>query len=406
MSFKSSFLQEASDRGFIYQATNLEALDEKLASGPCTAYVGFDATADCLHVGHLLPIFFLRLFQKHGHKGIALFGGGTTKIGDPSFRNSMRPMLSEEDLAKNIQGIKECVLKFVNQGEFAHEVKFVDNSEWLDKLMYIDFLRNVGIHFTVNRMISFDSVKTRLTDGNTISFMEFNYMLMQAYDFLVLHDKYQADIQLGGQDQWGNIICGVELIRRVHGKEVFGCTIPLLTRSDGTKMGKSLSGAVWLKEEKLPAYDFWQYWRNIPDDMVGKCLRLFTDLPIEEIARLEKLQDKEINDAKIVLADCVTEITHGKNCLSDIHEAVNSLFKGGENSANAPSVKAAKDESVIDTILTSGAAASRGDAKRLLRGNGVSIDGKVVDESYKISAGDDGKKIAIGKKKLFIIKVD
>ena len=409
--FRSSFLQEASDRGFLYQSTNFELLDEKLCNGVCTAYVGFDATADCLHVGHLLPIFFLRLFQKHGHKGIAIFGGGTTKIGDPSFKNSMRPMLSNEQIDSNIDGMKECIIKFVNKGDCKHEIQYVNNADWLDELKYVDFLRTVGTHFSVNRMITFDSVKARLTDDNSISFMEFNYMLMQAYDFLKLYQNYGCDIQLGGQDQWGNIVCGVELIRKVCQHEGIGCTVPLLTTSDGKKMGKSVNGAVWLNEKKLSPYDFWQYWRNLPDDVIGKCLRLFTDLPISEIERLEVLRDSEINEAKKILADEVTKITHGEKALTEVRSAVQSLFEGGsKNAQNVPSVNVSQAEldehiSVIDIIIRYGAASSRGEAKKLLRGNGVVLGGSVIGEDYKLSDIDLGKKFVIGKKKMFLLSL-
>lgn len=409
MNFRSSFLQEAAERGFLYQCTNLELLDERLSHGPCTAYVGFDATADSLHVGHLLPIFFLRLFKKHGHNGIALLGGGTTKIGDPSFRNSMRPMLSEDDLAKNILGIKQCIINFLTIVYDDSSIEFVDNSEWLDSLMYIDFLKKVGIHFSVNKMISFDSVKSRLTDNNTISFMEFNYMLMQAYDFLVLKQKYGADIQLGGQDQWGNIVCGVELIRKVCGHEAIGCTVPLLTRSDGTKMGKSVNGAVWLRADKTSPYEFWQYWRNIPDEMVGKCLRLFTDLPIDEIEKLEQLKDKEINEAKIVLADNVTKIAHGIHELRAVHDAVKALFCGGNvDGEKIPCVIIPRNEikytSIVEALIRFGAAQSRGEAKRLLRGGGVVLDGLVLGEDYFLRECDYDKKVIVGKKRVFLIR--
>lgn len=409
--FRSSFLQEAYERGFLYQSTNFELLDEKLTNGVCTAYVGFDATADCLHVGHLLPIFFLRLFQKHGHKGIAIFGGGTTKIGDPSFKNAMRPILTNEQISHNIEGMKECIVKFVNKGDYKHEILYINNADWLDNLKYVEFLRTVGIHFSVNRMISFDSVKARLTDDNTISFMEFNYMLIQAYDFLQLYKNYDCDIQLGGQDQWGNIVCGVELIRKVCKHEGIGCTVPLLTTSDGKKMGKSLNGAVWLSDKKLSPYDFWQYWRNLPDDVIGRCLRLFTDLPISEIEKLECLRDSEINEAKKVLADEVTKITHGEVALNCVRQSVHAFFENnGVSVKNAPAVEISNAEldantSIIDVIIRYGAVSSRGEAKKLLRGGGVVLEGATLAEDYKITKADLGKKVVIGKKKMFLINL-
>lgn len=408
---KSSFLNEAVERGFIYQTTNMSLLDSKLASSTCTAYVGFDATADCLHVGHLLPIFLLRMFQKHGHKGIALLGGATTKIGDPSFKNTMRPMLSNEVIDANIRGMKKCLLKFVNSDHSLPKVQFVNNADWLENISYIEFLRNVGIHFSVNRMMTFDSVKSRLKDGNSISFMEFNYMLMQAYDFLVLHDKYGADIQLGGQDQWGNIVCGVELLHKVHGKEVIGCTVPLLTTSNGEKMGKTVNGAVWLDDKKLSVYDFWQYWRNIPDDMVEKCLKLFTDLPIDEVKKLASLKGNEINEAKKTLADNVTAITHGKDALQSVHEAVRTLFGNGNagNCKDTPSVYVSHSElnsvSFSELLVRCGVSSSKSESKRLLRGGAVVLDGAVIDESRKLNTNDANKKLVIGKKRAFLIRL-
>lgn len=409
--FKSEFLKEASERGFLYQSTNIDLLDEKLSNGPCTAYVGFDATADCLHVGHLLPIFFLRLFQKHGHKGIALFGGGTTKVGDPSFRNSMRPILTDEEINHNVDGIKKCLLNILNRNSYKYDIKFVNNADWLNGLKYLDFLRTVGAYFSVNKMIAFDSVKSRLTDNNSISFTEFNYMVMQAYDFLELHKKHDVDIQLGGQDQWGNIVCGVELIRKTLGDEVLGCTVPLLTKPDGTKMGKSLSGAVWIREDRLSPYEFWQYWRSIPDEMVGKCLRLFTDISIGEIERLETLKDSEINEAKKILADAVTEIIHGQAAVNDVHNSVDALFNNSEGAdvRNVPSVSVNSDElgsiSMVDVIMRYGVVNSRGEAKRLLRGGAVTVDNTTVDESYKITNDANGRKIVVGKKKAFLIRI-
>ena len=285
---KSSFLEEAIARGFVYQSTNLETIDEYLSTEGRYGYVGFDITAKSLHVGHLIPIFTMRLFQKHGHKPIILVGGGTTKIGDPSFRNTTRPMLTDEQIQENLKGIKSCLKPFLKFSD--DDAIMVNNADWLDKLNYLEFLRDIGKYFSINRMIGFDSVKTKLSENNSLSFLEFNYMILQAYDFYKLFTNHGCRIQLGGQDQWGNIVCGVELIRKKCEAEVFALTNPLLTTSDGKKMGKTANGAVWLSADFLSPYEFWQYWRNVNDADVIKLMYLFTDLPINEIKKMESVK--------------------------------------------------------------------------------------------------------------------
>lgn len=405
MNLKSDFLVEAIERGFFYQATNLEGMDNYLSSGSRYAYLGMDVTAKSLHVGHLIPIFLIRLFKKHGHKPIILVGGGTTKVGDPSFKNTARPILTDEQINENLVGIKSCLYSILSLEEENDDIKLLNNADWLDKLNYIELLRDIGKYFSVNRMIGFESVKAKLSENNTLSFLEFNYMIMQAYDFYKLFENLDCRIQLGGQDQWGNIVCGVELIRKKLEKEVFGFTVPLLTTSDGKKMGKTANGAVWLSKDMLSPYDFWQYWRNIDDADVAKCLRLFTDLPIEEIKKLEALHDKEINEAKKVLANEVTAIVHGRKALDDVLVAVSGMFDGGNvDDSKVPSITCDFDDfSIIDTMVKFGVCVSKGEAKRLLRGNGVIIDGKVVNENYK-PISKDTFKVTIGKKKHFLVK--
>lgn len=291
MKFKSSFLTEANARGFFYQSTNLEAMDEYLTTKGRYGYIGFDITAKSLHVGHFIPITMMRLFQKHGHRPVILVGGGTTKIGDPSFRNTTRPVLSDEEIAENMIGIKSCLMPFLKFGSGESNAIIVNNADWLDKIEYIPFLRDIGKYFSINRMIGFDSVKSKLEKNSSLSFLEFNYMILQAYDFLELYKNIGCSIQFGGQDQWGNIVCGVELIKKKLGKEVFGFTNPLLTTSDGKKMGKTTNGAVWLSKNMLSAYDFWQYWRNVNDADVIKLMYLFTDLELSEIKKMESVQE-------------------------------------------------------------------------------------------------------------------
>lgn len=411
---KSSFINEAIARGFIYQSTNLEALDDYLTTAGRRAYVGFDITAKSLHVGHLIPVFTMRLFQKHGHKPIILVGGGTTKIGDPSFKNTTRPMLSDEQIEENLKGIKSCLTPFLKLGD--NDAIMVNNSDWLCNINYLDFLRDIGKYFSINRMIGFDSVKTKLSENNSLSFLEFNYMILQAYDFYRLSHDLDCQIQLGGQDQWGNIVCGVELMRKKCEKEVFGLTNPLLTTSDGKKMGKTSNGAVWLSKDMLSAYDFWQYWRNVHDADVIKLMYLFTDIPVEEIKKMESIQGQELNEIKVILADEITSIIHGKGSLSSIHQSVSRVFdKSCEDLSTANSLpkyqikkSELEDISIVDVLANSGLCASRGDAKRLLRGNGVYINNETISETYKFSSDLSAGtllKLTCGKKNNIILEI-
>ncbi|MDR2765974.1 MAG: tyrosine--tRNA ligase [Holosporaceae bacterium] len=417
MKYKSSFLNEASARGFFYQSTNLDAMDEFLTAKGRLGYLGFDVTAKSLHVGHLIPIFLLRLFQKHGHRPILLMGGGTTKIGDPSFKSAARPILTDEEIQENLQGIKSCLRPFLKFGDGKSEAALVNNADWLDRLEYVPFLREVGKYFSINRMIGFDSVKTKLTENDSLSFLEFNYMILQAYDFYRLWTDMGCRIQFGGQDQWGNIVCGVELIRKKAGNEVFGFTNPLLITSDGKKMGKTAAGAVWLSEDLLPPYDFWQYWRNVNDADVIKLLYLFTDIELEEIRRMESVQGQELNDLKILLANEVTAIAHGRDSLSAIHQTTSGIFgvAGGDPSSLSSipryHLERSKAEgiSLVDILVESGECGSRGDAKRLLRGGGVQVNDRQADENYRIPetvVAGDFLKLSCGKKRHLLVIIE
>jgi tyrosyl-tRNA synthetase len=418
MSYKSSFLNEASARGFFYQSTNLEAMDEFLVTKGRFGYLGIDITAKSLHVGHMIPIFLMRLFQKHGHRPIILAGGGTTKIGDPSFKNTARPMLTDEEIATNMKGIKSCLRPFLQFGDGDSDALMANNADWLDELNYISFLRDIGKYFSVNRMIGFESVKAKLTANNSLSFLEFNYMVLQAYDFYKLYVDKGCCIQFGGQDQWGNIVCGVELLKKKLGKEVFGFTNPLLTTSNGQKMGKTANGAVWVSSELLSPYDFWQYWRNVDDADVVKLMYLFTDVSIDEIKTMESIRGQELNEIKKRLADEVTSIVHGKNCLDEIHRAACSMFGNSENlegnndSSSLVSIpkyylkEDAAPVSVVDILVECNMCSSRGEAKRLLRSNAVCIDGKVIAENHRVSTNslsNAAQKLSCGKKKHLLI---
>lgn len=413
--FKSSFLKEARERGFLYQSTDLMELDEFLSSGPKTAYVGFDLTAKSLHVGHLIPIFLLRLFQRHGHTPIVLVGGGTTKIGDPSFKNTTRPILTDEQISENLAGIRECLSSFINfEGENAALI--VNNADWLDQLEYIPFLRDIGRLFSVNKMITFESVKAKLTPNNTLSFLEFNYMIMQAYDFYKLFEQYGCAIQLGGQDQWGNMVCGIDLIHKKTGKDAFILTCGLLTTSDGQKMGKTANGAVWLSPSMISAYDFWQYWRNVDDRDLFKLMYLFSELPINKIKELEADKNQDINDFKKLLADQVTSIIWPREELEKIHKLAEGFFaKSSDISSiidSAPQIVIKKQQlekeiSIIDVLFDNKICTSKGEAKRLLRANGIYINGEPVEEDFVFTSNikEEILKLSCGKKKHFLIRL-
>jgi tyrosyl-tRNA synthetase len=406
MTEKSEFLQIFQERGFLYQATNLEGLDELLLKQKPTIYIGFDCTANSLHVGSLLQIMVLRLLQKLGFKTIVLLGGATTLVGDPSGKDAERGILGETDIDQNLAAIKKLIGKFLDKDK----TQYVDNRDWLLKLNYIDFLRDVGRHFSINRMMHFESVKRRLEREQNLSFLEFNYMILQAYDFVELNKKYGCYLQIGGSDQWGNIINGIELNRKINPKagELFGVTTPLLETADGKKMGKSESGAVWLDGALLSPYEYYQFWRNSTDQDVAKFLKFFTELPMVEIAELEKLQDADINQAKKILAFEATKICHGEKAAKAAEETAQQVFEKGQTGDSLPTINASADILIIDALLESGLVSSKGEARRLIKGNGIKLnDVAVSDEYQKISAADfsDGvAKISAGKKKHALVK--
>jgi tyrosyl-tRNA synthetase len=411
-SFKSDFLRELEQRGFIHQQSDAGALDEIAATRVLTGYIGYDATAPSLHVGHLMQIMMLRWLQKTGGKPIALMGGGTTRIGDPSFRDEARPLLTDEKIDENLAGIKNVFSKFLTFGEGKTGAIMVNNRDWLDKLQYIDFLRDYGRHFSVNRMLSFDSVKLRLDREQNLSFLEFNYMILQAYDFVELNRQYGCELQMGGSDQWGNIVNGIELARRTAGAQVFGLTSPLLTTSSGAKMGKTASGAVWLNADMLSPYDYWQYWRNAEDADVGRFLKLFTELPLDEIARLEALGGSEINEAKKVLATETTAMVHGRAEAEKAAEAARTAFEEGAISADLPTVETgelAGGLGLLTALVQAGLCASTSDARRQIKGGAVRVnDSAVSDEKLTLTlshlTGEGVVKLSLGKKKHVLLK--
>jgi tyrosyl-tRNA synthetase len=381
---RSEFIRVMAERGYIHQCTDLAALDEAAAQGPVTAYVGYDCTADSLHIGHLISIMMLRWFQKTGHRPIVLMGGGTTKVGDPTDKDQQRPLLTEAVINANLASIRATFAKFLDFGEPPAGALMVNNADWLEKLGYIEFLRDYGVHFTINRMLAFDSVKLRLEREQPLSFLEFNYMLMQATDFLELHRRHGCALQMGGSDQWGNIINGVELVRRVAARSAFGLTTPLLTTHSGQKMGKTLGGAVWLNADRLSPYDYWQMWRNTEDADVGKFLKLFTELPLDEIARLEALGGAEINEAKKVLANEATTLLHGADAAAAAAGAAKAAFEQGRLSEDLPTVEIPAGEmaamSNTALMVAAGFASSNGDARRQIAGGAFRINGvKVAD---------------------------
>ncbi|MBP2226780.1 tyrosyl-tRNA synthetase [Azospirillum agricola] len=411
----SDFLRTLQERGFIHQCTDLAALDERATKGPIVAYIGFDCTADSLHVGSLLPIMMLRWLQKTGHKPIVLMGGGTTKIGDPSGKDEARQLLTDEVIAANMAGIKRIFGRYLTFGDGPTDAVMVNNGDWLDELKYIPLLRDIGRHFTINRMMSFESVKLRLEREQPLTFLEFNYMILQAYDFVELKRRLGCTLQMGGSDQWGNIINGVELGRRTDGAELFGLTTPLLTTSSGAKMGKTAAGAVWLTADKLGAYDFWQYWRNTEDADVGRFLRLYTELPLDEVARLERLEGAGINEAKKILANEVTRLAHGEEAAREAAETARRAFEEGAAADGLPTIDVARAEleagiAVVDLLVSAGLAASKGEARRLIKGGGAKLnDGAIADEAMKATVADlnaDGVvKLSAGKKRHVLVKV-
>ena len=404
---KSDFMRVMIERGFLADCTDYQGLDEALVKGVVPGYIGFDATATSLHVGSLIQIMMLRWLQKTGHKPIVLMGGGTTKVGDPSFRAEERPLLTNEQIDSNIAGIKRAFAPYVRFGDGPSDAIMVNNAEWLDGLNYLGFLRDIGRHFSVNRMLSFDSVKSRLDREQSLSFLEFNYMILQAYDFLELRRRYGCLIQMGGSDQWGNIVNGVDLTRRVIDAEVFGLTSPLLTTSDGKKMGKSASGAIWLNAELLSPYEFWQFWRNTTDADVGRFLKLYTELPLEECARLGALQGSEINGAKIVLANAVTTLLHGAEAAAAAEATAREVFEKGGVGDDLPTLvlgpgDVAEGISVAQLFVRAGLAKSGKDAKRLIAEGGARLnDDLVTDAGLMLGAGElvEPVKLTAGRKR-------
>ena len=407
---RSEFLRVMIDRGYVADCTDHEGLDRALLAGPVTAYIGYDATAASLHVGHLLNIMMLRWFQKTGNRPITLMGGGTTKVGDPSFRSEERPLLDAAAIQANIDGMGQVFARYLDYGDGA--ALMLNNAEWLDDLNYLDFLRDIGRHFSVNRMLSFESVKSRLDREQSLSFLEFNYMILQAYDFLELHRRHGCQLQMGGSDQWGNIVNGIDLTRRVDDAVIWGLTSPLLTTSDGRKMGKSAGGAVWLSGAMLSAYDFWQFWRNTEDADVGRFLKLFTDLPMDEIARLEALEGAEINDAKVALADAATALLHGEQAARESRETAAKVFEQGAAGDALPTVEIASGEIegmlVAAAFTAAGLTDSNGAARRLIKQGAAKLnDVTVSDQNAVLSLSDleDGvAKLSAGKKRHALVK--
>jgi len=411
--FQSDFLKTMQARGYIHQITHPGELDAAAKAGPITGYIGFDATAPSLHVGHLIQIMMLRRLQRAGHKPIVVMGGGTTKVGDPTDKEGQRPLLTHDQIQANIATIRGTFERFLTFGDGPSDAIMVDNDEWLSKFGYVQFLRDYGVHFTINRMLAFDSVKTRLEREQPMTFLEFNYMLMQSVDFLELERRYGCLLQMGGSDQWGNIVNGVELIRRVDQKPGFGLTTPLLSTASGQKMGKTVGGAVWLNADMRSPYDYWQFWRNVEDADVGKFMRLFTDLSLDEIARFEALQGAAINDAKKALADAATTMLHGADAAASARAAAEGAFERGTLSSDLPTIDLPSAE-VIGAMLAAvatraGLTASNGEARRLAQGGGLRLnDEAIADGARLIEASDvnaDGViKLAAGKKKLLLVR--
>ena len=408
----NKFLKEFKDRGYFYQCTNEDELSGLLNKEKIKGYIGFDCTAESLHVGSLLQIMCLRLLQKHGHKPIVLLGGGTTRIGDPSGKDKTRKILSEKEIDKNIKSIEKILKKFLKDDNPKTKPIFVNNYSWLKGLNYITFLRDIGKHFTINKMLTFESVKTRLEREQSLSYMEFNYMILQAYDFLELNKKENCSLQIGGSDQWGNIVNGTELIKRHSGNQAYGLTTPLITLASGAKMGKTETGAVWLDEKLLSSYDYWQFWRNIDDRDVIKFLKMFTDLNTEQI---DKIKDEDINQLKIKLANETTSMLHGKKAAQNSEQAAKEAFSGTSLGSNLPSIKIKKKDinnkiTIVDLIILSKLEKSKSEIRRLIKGNAIKLNDKIIlDEKLIISNElflNDYLKLSIGKKRHIKIELN
>ena len=413
--YTSSFLRVMSERNFIHQVTDWTSLDTLLSQKNMVAYIGFDCTADSLHVGSLVQIMMLRYFQKCGHRPIVLMGGGTTKVGDPSGKDDARQLLSDNEIEKNKQGIKAVFEKYLNFGAGPSDAIMCDNDEWLSGLEYVQFLRDYGRHFSVNRMLSFDSVKLRLDREQPLSFLEFNYMILQAYDFLELSRRFDCSLQMGGSDQWGNIVNGVELTRRVDQKSVFGLTTPLVTTASGAKMGKSAQGAIWLNSDRLSPYDFWQYWRNTEDEDVDRFLKLFTELPLDEISRLSALKGNELNEAKKILAHEVTQLCHGRDAANSVAESARKTFEEGSIGQDLPFIIINKNDLedgvwVIEAMRKLALIQSNGEGRRLIANGGVRVNDTVINDPEKqLNVSDisiSGMiKLSAGKKRHALVKL-
>jgi tyrosyl-tRNA synthetase len=397
-SYKSDLLRVLDERGYIHQQTDAAGLDALAAKEVVPAYIGFDATAPSLHVGSLVQIMMLRRLQQAGHKPIVLMGGGTTKIGDPSFKAEERKLLDAETVNANIASIKTVFERFLAFGDGPTDAIMVDNADWLDALNYLQFLRDIGRHFSVNRMLAFDSVQLRLEREQSLSFLEFNYMITQAYDFLELGRRLNCRLQMGGSDQWGNIVNGVELNRRADGREVWGVTTPLITTADGGKMGKTEKGAIWLNADQLSPYDYWQFWRNTQDGDVGKFLRLFTDLPLGEVARLGALGGSEINEAKKLLADHATRLAHGDAAATEAAETARKTFEEGGGGEALPTLKVDGEIALVDALVGLGLVASKNEARRMIAQGGARVDGEVAGEDRPIKVSGEVR-ISAGRKK-------
>ena len=404
----SDFLRQAQERGYIHQVTDAAALDARLGAGVVSGYIGFDCTADSLHVGSLLQIMLLRLMQKTGHRPVVLMGGGTTKVGDPSFRDEARPLLDDAAIERNKAGIRRVFDAFLQFGDGPADAIMLDNAEWLDELRYIPFLRDVGRHFSVNRMLTMDSVRLRLDREQNLSFLEFNYMLLQSYDFSELRRRHGITLQMGGSDQWGNIVMGVELCRRMDGAEAFGITTPLITSASGAKMGKTAAGAIWLSADKLSPYDYWQFWRNTEDADVGRFLALFTELPMEEVRRLGALGGAEVNEAKKVLATEACALLHGRAAAEQAAETARLAFEQGEAAATLPSITATLPAGLLDLLLAADFVKSKGEARRLVAQSGIRLnDAAVSDPALEVTTADlrDGAaKLSLGRKRHVLVR--
>jgi len=410
---KSEFMSVIMARGFLADCTDYQGLDEVLSKGVVSAYIGYDLTASSLHIGNLVQIMLLRWLQKTGHRPITLMGGGTTRVGDPSGKDEMRRLISEDQIAANAAGIRQVFERYLTYGDGPTDALMPNNADWLDKLGYIDFLRDTGRHFTINRMLSFESVKSRLDREQSLSFIEFNYMLLQAYDFLELKRRHGVVLQMGGSDQWGNIVSGADLIRRVDGAEAFGLTTPLVTRADGKKMGKSADGAVWLNPDRMSSYDFWQWWRNTADADVGKFLKLFTELPVEECDRLGALGGAEINAAKIILANEVTTLLHGADAAATAETTAREVFEKGGVGDDLPTLALTTADigdgiSIVQLLVKSGLAKSGKEAKRLIADNGARLNDQPLTEAglmLDAAAFSEPIKLSAGKKRHVLVTV-